>query len=148
SLLRRLAQFGHRSMDNAAPVDPVLLGASLCPGWEVEHAKARILAPSGQHHELTGGCHALAHGFDFALVLGTEWIISFDLGDVRHAPLLRRDAVFAPASAHVDRSTPRATGFSLPPREPLRCGQPLVTSSECRAAVLAAVPAMQASILR
>src|SRR5262245_17584327 len=78
----------------------------------MEHAEAGIVAPSGERQVLAGRGDALAHGLDLALVLGAERVISLDLGDVGHAPLLRRDAVFAPASAHVDRSTSGATGFS------------------------------------
>src|SRR5262249_50736526 len=54
---------------------------------------------------------ATAHGLNLALVLGAERIISLDLGDVRHAPLSRRDAVLTPAPAHVDRSTPERPVF-------------------------------------
>ena len=38
-------------------------------------------------------------------------IISLDLGDVGHTPFSRRDAVLAPAPAHVDRSTPERPNF-------------------------------------
>src|SRR5262245_33512959 len=88
---RCLAKFRHWSTGNAAAVDPMLHGASLRPGREVDHAKARILTPPGQHHELTGSSDAPAHGFDFTLVIGAEGIIALDLGDVGHAPLFRRD---------------------------------------------------------
>src|SRR5262249_32829765 len=87
---------------NAAAINPVLHGASLRPSREVEHAIAGILPPPSQFHELTGCSDASAHGFDFALIFGAEGIISLDLGDERHAPLLRRDAVLAPAPAHAE----------------------------------------------
>src|SRR5215471_2719854 len=42
---RCLAELRHWSTCNAAAIDPVLHGAGLRPGREVEHSKARILAP-------------------------------------------------------------------------------------------------------
>src|SRR5262245_20037386 len=85
--------------------------AGLRPCPEVEHAIAGTLPPARQGHDLASPCGATAHGLNLALILGAERIVALDLGDVGHAPLSRRDAVFAPASTHVDRSTPERPRF-------------------------------------
>src|SRR5262249_27503226 len=110
ALLRRLAQPGHRPSRNAAAVDPVLHGASLGPRPEMQHAITGVLPPAGQRQAPASRGDALAHTLDLALVLAAEGVISLDLSDIRHASLSRRDAVFALASAHADRSTSGATG--------------------------------------
>src|SRR5262249_50088400 len=103
---RSLAELRHRSTGNAAAIDPVLHGASLRPGREMEHAKARVLAPPGKHRALAGSSDASAHGFDFALVFRAERIVSLDLGDVGHSPPPHRERVLAlptpPATCHRD----------------------------------------------
>src|SRR5262245_18487547 len=80
SLLSCLAQPGHRPARNAAAVNPVLHSARLRPCGEVKYAEAGIVPPSGERHEFTGRRDALAHGLNLALALGTERIVTPDLG--------------------------------------------------------------------